>query len=342
MDAERSLGRLQGLLEGTDWPQGLLRLTALQEAAASARLEGGHFPLSDLLWWELDGRVNELRSSTGALRLASQHAEMLLNGPETLAQDLESLHQGLYRNVRGRDGQAGKLRTSLIWLGPKGSTAQDAPYVPPAPEQLRQHVDGLSDFLTQASAWPRVVHAALSYYQVESLQPFLDGSGRIARILLVNSLAGKDAHSSAVLLRPSLLWTKNTAEHFGQLQMLREHGSFEEWISVFSKSIEQSCSQALELMNRVTSWFTQTRRKISDQLPNQRQIAMAILSALPGQPLLSIESAANLCNRNFANANIVVQRLVGLGLLREITGRKRNRRFVAPSLMLALEEEITP
>jgi Fic family protein len=341
MDAERSLGRLQGLLEGTDWPRDLLRLAALQEAAASARLEGGHFPLSDLLWWELDGRVNELRSNTGALRLASQHASVLLNRPQASKQDLEALHQSLYRNVRGRDGEAGRLRTSLIWLGPKGSTAQDAPYVPPAPEQLHQHVGSLSEFLKQASDWPRVVHAALSYYQAESLQPFLDGSGRIARILLVNSLADEDAHSSAVLLRPSLLWTKNTAQHFGQLQMLREHGSFETWISVFAKSIEQSCSEAAELINRVTAWLAQTRRKVSEELPNQRHIAMAILGALPGQPLLSIESAANLCNRNFANANIVVQRLVGLGLLREIIGRRRNRRFVAPFLMHALEEEVT-
>ncbi len=340
-DAERAIGRLQGLLEGTAWPRSLAKLAVLQEAIASARLEGQTLQLSDLLWWELDGRVTELGPQAGALRLASQHAQLLyLLDPNRPLHDLSQLHKKLYRNVRGRDAVAGQLRDAVIWLGPRGSTATDAPFVPPGPEMLSKHIKQLEAFVEQARQWPRVVHAALAYYQAETLQPFLDGSGRVARILLTSCLLESGTRSSTLLLRPSLLWTRDTAAHFRRLQSLREHGDFEEWITAFSRSIEHSCQQATSLLHRVSAWLTGARHAVLRELPNQRHAAIQILDAMPARPLIDIQAAAEMSERNFANANIVVQRLLRLGILKEITGRRRNRRFVAPGLLEALEEKV--
>jgi Fic family protein len=341
-DAEFTLGQLQGHLDQSDWPQGLIRLAALQEAVASSQLEGWDLSLRDALWWQLDGSVDELRSRAGALRLTHQHADLLM---ETLQapdrQDLRELHARLYRTVQGREAQAGQLRSSLIWLGPRGTTAQDAPYVPPAPAGLPDHIRQLEVFQKTASHWPRLVLAGLLYYQIETLHPFLDGSGRLARSVMIHILGGGRDRMATLLLRPSRLWQRSTAEHFRQLQSLREHGDYETWIAAFAGSIKQSALEAISLLGSVTRWQDEADQKLLEDLPGQRKVGGHLFRFLPAQPIVDVSTVAERCGRNFANANILMQRLVEIGLLQEITGRRRNRRYVAPGLIDVLGEGLS-
>ncbi len=336
-DAERALGRLEGKLQGTRWAPALVQLTALQEAVAAARLDGGHLELRQLLWWQLDGERAEVGGHTGALRLAAQHATLVV---EAGSLDIESIHARLFQHVQGREGRGGQLRSSVIWLGKRGSTVRDAPYVPPSPTGLREHVASLSRYLSESAQWPRLVHSALAYYQAETLHPFLDGSGRVARILLVRCLAGAENSTAPILLRPSLVWARNSREHFELLQRLRAQGDFEGWIAEFSGSIHRASEHASSLVSKVESWLQESADRVLHDLPGQRPVATQLLEALPGTPLIDVPQVAEICDRNFANANILTQRLVKLGLLEEITGRRRNRRFVSPGLLKAIDEQM--
>lgn len=332
-EAERALGQLLGRLERTRWPQGLVRLAALQEAVASSQLEGRHLTLHEALWWQLDPTAEQLQTKAGALRLTLEHAQVLQRS--SVAPDPGSLHAQLYQQVQGRDARAGEMRSSLIWLGPRGSTARDAPFVPPAPAGLQEHVSHLTSYLRQAASWPRLVHAALVYYQVETINPFLDGSGRVARTMLLQLLNAGDTTNAMLLLRPSRLWSSGP-EHFHQLQRLREHGNYEVWIEEFARSMSQCARAAMNLLEGVDTWFHNARKQLEVELPGQRHVATRLLQELVARPLMDVTTAAALCERNFANANILIQRLVAIGLLHEISRRRRNRRYVAPGLTCLL------
>lgn len=342
--AERAMGYLSGQVAARPRVATTVAMACRREAVASCRLDGSTVTMSDLLWWELDGpRADRLTVTAGEVRICANCARLLSEvasrgeaqaldesaGPPASRKWLCEVHRRLFRGLRGRDDRPGRIRSTVIWLGPRGSTAPTASFVPPAPETIAEHLDRLQEFLRAPPDLPPVACVALAFGQLESIHPFVDGSGRVCRLALVALLAdGPSATAWPQLLCPSTWLAEGFGDHFRRLQDVRFAGDYEGWIRHFAEGLAQAAGRQVEHLAQLDEQLREHEERISGELPGLAQGAIGLLSHLAAHPLVSVPGVARLCQRSFANANILVSRLAQMGLLSEITGRKRNRRYV--------------
>jgi Fic family protein len=334
--ADREVGFLHGQVAARPEAAAFADLACRQEAVASCRLDGSPVTLRDLLWYELDGiRADGLSCSRGDVRICANYASMLREDAEksgadaaaVLGASLRASHKQLYRGVRGRDERAGHFRTAEIWIGPRGSTRSTAYYVPPAPEHITEHLARLLAFAVDDVALPPLARVALMACQLESIHPFVDGSGRITRLTLLKLLA--ETHGSATrLLCPSMLLAVDVGGHFGRMQRVRCDGDWEGWVQHFGCLIRDAAQAATATLVRSETTMREHLARICAEQPTVRETSILLLRHLASQPLVSVQQVSQICRRTFANANLLVRRLEALGILVEITGRQRHRRYV--------------
>ena len=339
-EADRALGFLYGQIAARETACDLVGMACRREAVASCRLDGSRITLRDLLWWELDGtRADRLGVPGGEARICANYSKaigsMLLEATqgqegqdEAVSQrGLCSLHKALFARLRGRDDRPGEFRRTVIWLGPAGSTVGTAHFVPPLPQGIPVHVDRLQAFWRSDAPLPPLARIALVFVQLESLHPFVDGSGRVSRLCLLRML--QSAHGPwPQLLVPSEALAADIGEHFRQQQLARIHGDWEGWIRYFARRLGDSAEAATGRLERMDAEFREHEGRIGQHMSGLRQTAGALLRELVSKPLITVSDVARICGRTFANANLLVGRLEELGLVQEITGRRRNRRFL--------------
>ncbi len=333
--ADLKLGYLLGQAAARPQSASLVAMACRREAVASCRLEGSTVTLKDLLWFELDGvRADTLSCPPGEVRVCLNYAAILLEDTEEVADatpvlraSLCALHQRLYRGIRGRDERSGHIRNAEIWLGPRGSTLQTAHYVPPAPEHIAEHLARLVVFAVDDAALPPLARLALIIGQLESIHPFVDGSGRVTRLTLLRLLSQVHGPASR-LLCPSVLLAQDVGGHFRRLQRIRHAGDWEGWIHHFGCLVRDAAAAAADILTTTDDVLREHIDKIQHEQPTIRETGTRLLRHLASQPLVSVQHVAEVCGRTFANANLLVRRLQALGLLTEITGRQRHRRYV--------------
>jgi Fic family protein len=337
-EADRALGFLYGQIAAREGARHLLGMACRREAVASCRLDGSTIDLADLLWWELDGaRADRLRVSRGEARICQNYAALLGSMADTAAPESDqewltgkrlcAAHAALFKGLRGRDERAGCLRDSVIWLGPPGSTVATAHFVPPAPDTLPRHLDDLRSFARSDVALPTLAKVALIYHRLDTLHPFVDGSGRLSRLTLMHLL--RTAHGPwPQLLVPSARMADDFSEHFQQQQRVREHGDWDGWVLYFARSLRDAAESSLVVVESMESVLQEHEAQIRRHLPSLSATATRLLQRLPSQPLISVSDVASICQRTFANANTLVSRLQATGILKEVTGRRRHRRYL--------------
>ncbi len=299
----------------------------------AARLEGNPVALSDLLWYSLDGAEAEgLQSAPGAVQAALNYvhaAEHLLpavrsKGVSTFT--LRQAHLKLYEGLQGRDETPGNYRSGEIWIGPSGSTAHDAHFVPPPHRQIPRMMQELDRFLQQDRTTPPLVAAGLVYYQLETVHPFVDGNGKVAR-LSVQLLLGRERGSWPQFVSLASIFGRDPRDHFERLQRVRLQGDWEGWISYFLECIREAAEEGAKLLTWLVRLRSEHRELLRRELGGTAGPAVALLDALFSQPLTSVAAAAEITGRTFANTNNLMARLESWGLLTEISGRRRHRRF---------------
>ena len=332
-EAERSLGWISGRAADLDAAGPYAGLALRKEAVLSARLEGNPVALQDLLWYALDGAGAEgLQSARGVVQAALnyvQAAEKLLpavreKGFSTVT--LQQAHRELYGGLKGRDEAPGNYRSSEIWIGPSGSTAQDARYVPPPHRQVPRMMQELDHFLKQDRKMPPLVAAGLLYYQLETVHPFVDGNGRVAR-LSVQLFLGREPGLWPQFVSLASVFGRDPRDHFGRLQRVRLQGDWEGWISYFLGSVREAAEEGGRLLNWLIRLRGEHRQLLRREFGGTAGPAMALLDSLFSQPLTSVAAASGITGRTFANTNNLIARLQSRGLLTEVSGRRRNRRF---------------
>ena len=332
-EAERSLGWISGRAADIDAAGPYAGLALRKEAVLSARLEGNPVALPDLLWYALDGAGAEgLQSARGVVQAALNYvkaAEKLLpavreKGFSTVT--LQQAHRELYGGLKGRDEAPGNFRSSEIWIGPSGSTAQDARYVPPPHRQVPRMMQELDHFLEQDRKMPPLVAAALLYYQLETVHPFVDGNGRVAR-LSVQLFLGREPGLWPQFVGLASVFGRDPRDHFGRLQRVRLQGDWEGWISYFLGGVREAAEEGGRLLNWLIRLRGEHRRLLRREFGGTAGPAMALLDSLFSQPLTSVAAASGITGRTFANTNNLIAKLESRGLLTEISGRRRHRRF---------------
>lgn len=335
--ADRALGRLDGAVLTLPNPDLFVFMYVRKEAVFSSQIEGTQSSLQDLLAAEaqlfdqnlprdVDEVINYVRAMNhGLARLPTLPVSVRL---------IREIHAELMKGVRGGRLQPGELRTSQNWIGPAGCTLNTASFVPPPHHAVAGFLGELEGFLHAADDLPPLVKIALAHVQFETIHPFLDGNGRVGRLLVTFLLT-----ECGVLHKPVLYlshyFKRHRQTYYEHLQAVRERGAWEDWLAFFLHGVIEVSAEATETARRILQLREQHRAAITTKLGRAAGNGHKVLESLFDRPIVRVSDVQQQTGTTFAAANGLVSRLVDLGVLDEMTGYARNRRFrYAPYIAL--------
>ncbi|HRH20586.1 MAG TPA: Fic family protein [Brevundimonas sp.] len=339
--ANLALGRLDSAVETLPHPELFTAMYVRREAVLSSQIEGTQASLDDLVAVEARlrgdqplGDVNEVLNYTAALRHGLERLQTLpISG-----RLLREIHAILMRGVRGGHATPGEYRTTQNWIGAAGAGLQNAIFVPPPPEDVAEHVGNLERFLHGDSRLSVIVQIGLAHAQFETIHPFVDGNGRLGRLLITFLLCERKVLSKPVLY-VSLTLKKRRQEYYERLQAVRDRGAWEAWLVFFLDCVTEAALDAANLARQILRLREDHRDRVVDAMGARAGKALKVLERLYRDPYMDVNQATALLQVSYANANDIIADMERLGLLREATGNQRNRVFVYEPY-LALFREI--
>lgn len=338
-EADRALGRLDGAASTLPNPDLFVFVYIRREAAHSSQIEGTQASLIDLLQFEAHAvqgdqpvDVEEIANYVAAMNLG---LELLDRLPVSLRL-IRRIHERLLSDVRGSDRTPGRFRKSQNWIGPPGCTLGDASFVPPPPAEMIDALGQWEDFIHSRARMPPLIKVGLAHAQFETIHPFLDGNGRVGRLLITFLLVEK-----RILTRPLLylshFFVQNRSEYYERLQATRDQGDWEGWLRFFLRGVAKVAKEATENAHEIVAMRELHRDMITAGLGRGAGKALVLLERLYYQPMVNVPSVMAITGLTSAPANALVLKLEGMGLLQEMSGRRRNRIFAYAPYMRFLE-----
>lgn len=251
---------------------------------------------------------------------------------------IREIHAELLKGVRGSRLTPGELRRSQNWIGPSGCTLAEATFVPPPPAEVPTTLGALETFLHQQDDLPLLAKVGLAHAQFETIHPFLDGNGRVGRLLITFLLCERGALRKPVLYL-SHYFKRHRQEYYERLQAARDAGDFEGWLAFFLRGVSDVSVEAADTARRILELREQHRKGITEYLGRAAGNGHRVLEQLYEQPIMRVKDVRALIGTTFAGANQIVQRLVHLKILVEITGHARHRRFRYDAYIRLFDEE---
>jgi len=326
--ANRAVGRLDGLTAVLPDTTLFIYMYVRKEAVLSSQIEGTQSSLSDLL-------VHELDDAPGAplddVVEVSNYVAAMAHGLNRIRGDfplslrlLREIHGVLLREGRGSDRTPGEFRRSQNWIG--GTRPGNARFVPPPPDRLMECLDPLEGFLhDQPERTPLLIKAALAHVQFETIHPFLDGNGRLGRLLITLLLCAEEALAEPILYL-SLHFKTHRDEYYERLQRVRTHGEWEEWLRFFLEGVLSTARQAVDTARSALTLF-ETHRSAIQNLGRRASSALQVHEALKRSPILTIRRAAQITPLSEPTIASALGYLSELGVAHEITGKQRGRLY---------------
>lgn len=328
-DADRALGRLDGSIQTLPDADLFVLMYIRKEAVLSSQIEGTQSSLADVLEAEaniLDAErpddVGEVINYIDALKYGIQRLETL----PVSTRLIREIHARLMTGVRGQERNPGEIRTSQNWIGPGGSSLNDAAFVPPPPHEVPSALSGLEQFVHSPSMLPVLLRIGMVHTQFETIHPFLDGNGRVGRLLITLLLCEQQVLSQPVLYISHYL-KANRQSYYEMLQAVRDQGAWEQWLKFFLRGIRTVSDEATETARRIVALREGHRKLITTSFGRAAGTGMTLLEDLFRRPVISVNYVASLLGMTHAGANNLVRRMVEAGVLIEITGQPRNRAF---------------
>jgi len=341
--ANQALGRLDGLTTLLPDTKFFLYLYVQKEALLSSQIEGTQSSFSDLLLFENDAEpsvpiddVEEVSNYVAAM----QHGLRRIAGGFPLSLRLiREIHAILLRGGRGANRTPGEFRRSQNWVG--GTRPGDAAFVPPPPQRLMECLDSLERFLhDEKHKLPILVEAGLIHVQFETVHPFLDGNGRLGRLLITLLLCSKGA-LRAPLLYLSLYFKTNRDRYYDLLQRIRTHGAWEEWLAFFLEGTEMTARSAAEAAKQILTLFAKDRNRIQ-KIGRAAASALRVHEYMQQKPLVAIGTVAEELKLSIPTVTVALDHLVHLGIAKEVTGKRRARVFGYSRYLKILSEGTEP
>lgn len=340
-DALVALGRLDAV--SSLLPNAALVLYSFvrKEAVLSSQIEGTQSSLADLLLYEIDeqpGVPVEDAQEVSRYVAALEHGLKRLRGgfPMSLRL-LTEMHAVLLDHPQGRGKTPGEFRRSQVWIG--GTRPGNAPFVPPPVDALADCLRDFERFLNDLpEATTPLMKAALAHVQFETIHPFLDGNGRIGRLLIVLQLV-HDGLLHEPLLYPSLFFKKHRALYYELLNDVRVNGDWERWLDYFVEGIESSATQAVATAQRLLALVNADRARVA-ALGRSASSALAVHQSLQRQPVTTAAALVKDTGLALATVNRVLVQLGALHIVAELTQRQRNRVFSYRAYVEALNAEL--
>ena len=327
-NADMALGRLDGSVQTLPNPDLFIFMYVRKEAVLSSQIEGTQSSLHDVLAAEAKifmpdqpADVNEVVNHIGAMNLGLG----LLEGLPVSVRLIRRIHERLLQGVRGSNLSPGELRTSQNWIGPSGCTLSEASFVPPPHHEVPRHLSELERFFRNAEL-PPLITIGMVHSQFETIHPFLDGNGRVGRLLISFLLSERGILKKPVLYL-SHYFKRNRESYYEQLQAVREQGDWEGWLRFFLRGVIEVSGEAADTARGILLLREKHRTAIAESLGHSAGNGHRVLEHLCERPIVSVNDVRNLTGTTYAAANNLVAQMVRNGILREITGRSRNRRF---------------
>jgi Fic family protein len=339
--ADRALSELSGITKTLPNPHLLIGPFIKREAVLSSKIEGTRASLSDLFFFEAGGEpkenvsdVREVSNYVTAMEFGLQRQEEL---PMSLRL-LREIHEKLMDGVRGNTQTPGEFRRSQNWIGPPGCTLMDATYVPPPVPEMNECLGKFESFLHSHSNVPPLIRLAMIHYQFEAIHPFLDGNGRIGRLLITLLLCSEKAIPGPVLYL-SAFFEKYREEYYHHLLNVSLAGEWNTWIQYFLKAIETQSKEAVQRSHRLLEIQTTYRAQV--QKARTSALVPRLIDLLLFSPVITAPFLARHFKITQRAAQLNIDKLLSTGILKEVTGQLRNRMYVAEEIIAVLEKNST-
>lgn len=342
--ANRALGRLDGVTTLLPDISLFLYFYVRKEAVLSSQIEGTQSSFSDLLLHE-----EELAPGVPLddVQEVSSYVAAMNHGLKRLREDdfplsmrlIREMHEVLLAKGRGSDKMPGEFRRSQNWLG--GTRPGNARFVPPPPDHVADCMANLEKFLhDQPRRTPVLIKAALAHVQFETIHPFLDGNGRLGRLLITLILCAEGALAQP-LLYLSLFFKQHRQEYYDRLDAVRLKGDWLGWLRFFLEGVEQTAKQAADTTGNILALFDEDRAKVED-LGRKAGSAHRLLELLRRHPIMTIPNATGQLNLSAPTVRKAMEALADLSIVREITGKQRDRIYIYDRYVSILDEGTQP
>lgn len=340
--ASVAVGRLDGLSVVLPDTELFLYMYVRKEALLSSQIEGTQSSFSDLLIYENNGTpgvpIDDVAEVSSYVASMNYGLERLNDLPLSLRL-IREIHEILMRNSRGSTKQPGEFRTTQNWIG--GSRPGNAVFVPPPPEYLMECLDNLEKFIHDENiAMPTLIKAALIHVQFETIHPFLDGNGRLGRLLITFLLCAAGLLKKP-LLYLSLFFKNRRDEYYSHLQNVREKGEWEEWIKFFLEGVVLTSEQATETARRIITLFDSDRKKIETSDKSSTSV-LVIHKYMRSHPVVGTTKLKDACDLTLPTVLRSLGILESMGIVKEITGRERHRIYIYKDYISILNEGTEP
>ncbi|MBN2028027.1 MAG: Fic family protein [Actinobacteria bacterium] len=327
--ADRALGRLDGSIQTLPDPDLFVFMYVRKEAVLSSQIEGTQSSLDDLLKVEAKvfdpNRPNDVDEVLNYVNAMNHGLYRLADLPVSVRL-IREIHERLLKGVRGAERQPGELRKTQNWIGPKGATLLDAAFIPPPPDEVPDALAKFENFIHDEDQMPALIKIGLAHAQFETIHPFLDGNGRIGRLLVTFLLCEREILQKPVLYL-SHYFRRRRSQYYDLLQTIRDEGDWESWILFFLEGVADVAKEATETARQIVALRESHRRLITENFGRVAGNGLKVLESLYSLPIVTVGKVAAITGVSFSAANQLVNRFVEFELLSEFTGQARNRRF---------------
>lgn len=332
--ADIALGKLAGAAKRLPNPHLLIRPYLRKEAVLSSKIEGTQASLSDLFEAEIGvvQKTDDIKEVNQYVRAMEYGLKRIKEFPLSL-RFVRELHQILMRGVRGSHATPGEFRTSQNWIGKPGCTLEEATFVPPPMIEMQKALNEWETYLYQNQKFPALIDSAIVHYQFEAIHPFLDGNGRIGRLLITLLLVHKEV-LSLPLLYLSAFFERHRSEYYERLMRVSTNGQWDDWLTFFLRGVREQAAEALTNADKILALKDEY-----DELIKQHHLSTTVsrtLDLLFQNPYITISRATALLKTTFVTAKRSVLHLEKLGIIKEISGKEKGKIFLATKLLEVL------
>ena len=337
VDANKQLVKLDTASQLISNADLFISMYVRKEALISSQIEGTQCTLDDVLDPEVEANANLDVSDVINYVKATQYALKRLERLPLCCRLIREIHEVLMENVRGQDKTPGEFRHSQNWIGPANCSLKDARYIPPNVEDMQTAMSDLEKYINENVDYDPLIRAALTHYQFETIHPFLDGNGRIGRLLILLYLMEQRLIEKPVIYISYFL-KKNQIEYYDRISEVRRTGNFEQWIRFFLEAVSKAASDSLEAIRQLSVLHDTNVEKLPKTTRSKDNLR-AVFDYIEQYPIIDIKRTAKELEVSYNTVAAAVRKLVELGILQETTNAARNRVFAYEEYLAILRKD---
>lgn len=310
-----------------------------KEALLSSQIEGTQATLEDVLDPNIDENVDLDKKDVINYIKAINYANDLLKELPLSNRFIKEVHKVLIKDSRGGVKNPGEFRTSQNWIGPVGSTLKSALFVPPNVNDMNEALSDLESFIHYDDSVPKLIKVALIHYQFETIHPFLDGNGRVGR-LLIDLLFKEYGLLNSNIIYISYYLKKNRREYYDRLMDVRLKGHYEQWVKFFLNAVIESTIHSIKTIDSLVLLDNKNINLINTNIEGNKSTVLLLFEYIKTNPIFSITHAAKTINKTYNATSSAVNKLIDLNILQQRNNQDRNRTFIYAEYLNILKDDI--